>query len=195
MLSASCSEITLAPFANAFEGTPPASVSRFGGPRLFEASTSRITGDTYHLYLETFALRLGQSYALCVDYDGPGSAFELGDSGRRVYVTGAYGATEAVRKQSGQVVQLRCRPGECSGAMRVYLGTSCDVAVLDGTATALDAIQTDAVDLVVAGLEEEADDRGGLAASAPTMEAGHLTSDRVIISTCNHLDISNCMYF
>ena len=73
-----------------------------------------MTGDSYHLYLDTMALRPGQSYALCVDYDGLSNGFQVGDSGRRVYVTGVYEATEQVRKASQQVVQLRCRPGECS---------------------------------------------------------------------------------
>ena len=55
--------------------------------------------------------------------------------------------------------------------MRVYLGTSCDASLLDGTQQALESIQTEAVELQIAGLEEEADDRGGLAASAPATEA------------------------
>lgn len=35
--------------------------------------------------------------ALCVDYDGTGNSYELGDSGRRVYVTGVTGFVESGR--------------------------------------------------------------------------------------------------
>ena len=38
-----------------------------------------------------------------------------------------------------------------AGAMRVYLGVSCDFTVMDGTSTAVAGQQTDAVDLYVAG--------------------------------------------
>ena len=55
------------------------------------------------LYLDTTVLQLGQTYALCVDFDGSG-AMELGDAGRRVYVTGVYGFAEhgVIKKATGQ---------------------------------------------------------------------------------------------
>ncbi|CAJ1368406.1 unnamed protein product [Effrenium voratum] len=182
LLSRSCDEVTLASgsggtFANQVEGTAPAPLTRFGGPRIFSGFDSDntttldtpgvTTGDTYLLYLDTTVLQLGQTYALCVDFDGAG-AMELGDAGRRVYVTGVYGFAEhgVIKKATGQIVELRCNPGECSSAMRVYLGVSCDFTVMDGTSTAVAGQQTDAVDLYVAGLDEDADDRGGLLASA-----------------------------
>eukprot|EP00434_Breviolum_minutum_P004777 symbB.v1.2.004209.t1/scaffold215.1/size331178/2 len=157
-LSVNCDEVSLGQvataFANAAEGTLPNTLSRFSGPRLFSGqdtdnetvtdTPSIITGDTYTLYLDTSVLQLGQTYALCVDYDGYGSTAEVGDSGRRVYVTGVTQLLdERIWKATNQVVQLRCNSGECSSNMRIYLSLSCDFTVLDGTASAVADVQTD----------------------------------------------------
>lgn len=198
-LSLRCDEVVLSSssFSNAYEGTLPSSLSRFGGPRIFSGqdtdnettddTPSIITGDTYNLYLDTSVLQLGQTYALCVDYDGYSSTFELGDSGHRVYVTGVFGFGDGgvIFKAQNQMVEIRCTPGECSNSMRVYLGFSCDFTVLDGTASSVSGVQTDAVSLDIAGLEEDADDRGGLAASSTTMEVLEAAPLRQVVVTCS----------
>jgi len=208
-LSVNCDEVTLGQvataFANAAEGTLPNTLSRFSGPRLFSGqdtdnetvtdTPSIITGDTYTLYLDTSVLQLGQTYALCVDYDGYGSTAEVGDSGRRVYVTGVTQLLdEKIWKATNQVVQLRCNSGECSSNMRIYLSLSCDFTVLDGTASAVADVQTNSVALEIAGLEEEADDRGGLAASSPTTEVLEAAPLRQVSLTCSDCSTSSSVY-
>ncbi|CAK0830491.1 unnamed protein product, partial [Prorocentrum cordatum] len=94
--------------------------------------------------LDTSALKLGVSYALCVDMDGAGGAFSAGDTGRRVYLSGLSGLAEhpAWSNATALVVRLSCRVGECSGAMRAHLATACDPADTDGDAEAEAGIRT-----------------------------------------------------